>query len=114
VDELADVTIEISVLSPFRRVTDVEQIEVGTHGLMVFEGNHQGLLLPQVPVEQGWDRTEFLGNDQTRPDTSGASCEVQAPLTRCRGFVDGRIEDKAPNKGRIVAEWCVEVSYGDS
>ncbi|MCK4473468.1 MAG: AmmeMemoRadiSam system protein B, partial [Anaerolineae bacterium] len=51
--ELADVTIEISVLSPFRRVTDVEQVQVGTHGLMIFQDGHQGLLLPQVPVEQG-------------------------------------------------------------
>jgi len=61
-DELADVTVEISVLSPFRRVTDVDQIEVGTHGLMILQGNHQGLLLPQVPVEQGWDRVGFLEN----------------------------------------------------
>jgi AmmeMemoRadiSam system protein A/AmmeMemoRadiSam system protein B len=61
-DELADVTVEISVLSPFRRVTDVDQIEVGAHGLTIFQGNRQGLLLPQVPVEQGWDRGEFLEN----------------------------------------------------
>ena len=60
--ELADITVEISVLSPFRRVTDVEQIEVGTHGLMIFEGNRQGLLLPQVPVEEGWGREKFLEN----------------------------------------------------
>ncbi len=59
-DELEEVTIEISVLSPFRRVTDVETIQVGTHGLMIFKEGRQGLLLPQVPVEQGWDRTAFL------------------------------------------------------
>jgi AmmeMemoRadiSam system protein A len=61
-DELAEVTVEISILSPFRRVTDVEQIGVGVHGLMIFKDGHQGLLLPQVPVEQGWDRDEFLAN----------------------------------------------------
>ena len=59
-EELADVTVEISVLSPFRRVTDVERVQVGTHGLMIFKDGRQGLLLPQVPVEQGWDREEFL------------------------------------------------------
>jgi AmmeMemoRadiSam system protein B/AmmeMemoRadiSam system protein A len=59
-EELADITVVISVLSPFRRVTDVEQIQVGTHGLMLFAGNQRGLLLPQVPVENGWDREEFL------------------------------------------------------
>ncbi|MFQ6101152.1 MAG: AmmeMemoRadiSam system protein B [Anaerolineae bacterium] len=61
-EELAGVTVEISVLSPFHRVTDVEQIQVGVHGLMIFKDGRQGLLLPQVPVEEGWDREEFLDN----------------------------------------------------
>lgn len=61
-DELADVTFEISVLSPFRRVGDVGEVQVGTHGLMIFKDGRQGLLLPQVPVEEGWDREEFLEN----------------------------------------------------
>ena len=56
------ITVEISVLSPFRRVTDVEQVQVGVHGLMIFAGGRQGILLPQVPVEQGWDREEYLDN----------------------------------------------------
>jgi hypothetical protein len=43
-------------------VTDVEQVEVGTHGLMIFKGRRQGLLLPQVPVEQGWDQETYLHN----------------------------------------------------
>jgi len=58
--EVADLTIEISVLTPAVRVTDVAEIEVGTHGLIVSKGDHRGLLLPQVPVEWGWDREEFL------------------------------------------------------
>lgn len=61
-EELADLTVEISVLSPFRRVMDVAQIEVGVHGLMIFKNDRQGLLLPQVPVEQGWNREEYLEN----------------------------------------------------
>lgn len=61
-EELEDVSIEISILSPMRRVTDLEQIEVGTHGLVILKGEHQGLLLPQVPVEQGWGREEYLEN----------------------------------------------------
>jgi len=61
-EDLTDITVEISVLSPFRRVTDMEQIEVGVHGLMIFQSGQQGLLLPQVPVEQGWEREEFLEN----------------------------------------------------
>jgi MEMO1 family protein len=58
--ELGDLEYEISVLSPLRRVSDVKQIQVGRHGLLVKKGGREGLLLPQVPVEQGWDRRIFL------------------------------------------------------
>jgi hypothetical protein len=61
-EALAEVRVEVSVLSPFRRVTDVGQIEVGTHGLMIFKDGRKGLLLPQVPLEQGWDREMYLHN----------------------------------------------------
>lgn len=59
-EELKYLQYEISVLSPFRKVLDVDQIEVGKHGLLIQKGNRTGLLLPQVPVEQGWDRQTFL------------------------------------------------------
>ncbi|MCD6289452.1 MAG: AmmeMemoRadiSam system protein B [Anaerolineae bacterium] len=59
-EELNQTTIEISVLSPFHRVTDTNQIRVGVDGLMIVKGKQRGLLLPQVPVEQGWDRHAFL------------------------------------------------------
>jgi AmmeMemoRadiSam system protein A len=59
-DELADLDIEISVLTPMREITDVSEIEVGTHGLMIISGNYSGLLLPQVATEYGWGREEFL------------------------------------------------------
>lgn len=59
-EELGELEYEISVLSPLHRVQDVEQIQVGTHGLMISNGEREGLLLPQVPVEQHWDRATFL------------------------------------------------------
>jgi hypothetical protein len=58
--ELSQLQYEISVLSPLRRVTDVHQIKVGEHGLLMKNGEHQGILLPQVPVEEKWDRQTFL------------------------------------------------------
>jgi hypothetical protein len=58
--ELPKLEYEISVLSPLRRVTDIEEIKVGQHGLLMKNGSSEGLLLPQVPVEQGWDRQTFL------------------------------------------------------
>jgi len=57
--ELDDLHIEISVLSPLQP-TLAEQVEVGTHGLVIEQGHARGLLLPQVPVEWGWNRDEFL------------------------------------------------------
>jgi AmmeMemoRadiSam system protein A len=58
--ELPQLEYEISVLSPLRRVTDIEQIRIGEHGLLMKNGDSEGLLLPQVPVEQKWDRLTFL------------------------------------------------------
>jgi AmmeMemoRadiSam system protein B/AmmeMemoRadiSam system protein A len=58
--ELSRLEYEISVLSPLRRVTDVQQIKVGRDGLLMKNGTSEGLLLPQVPVEQKWDRQKFL------------------------------------------------------
>jgi len=59
-EEWDAVRIEISVLSPFELVTDAGRIQVGVHGIMLRRGSRSGLLLPQVAVEQGWDRETFL------------------------------------------------------
>jgi AmmeMemoRadiSam system protein A len=59
-EELEDLDIEISVLTPFEKISDPECIEVGRHGLMIRKGARSGLLLPQVPVQFGWDREVFL------------------------------------------------------
>ncbi len=59
-DELDQVTLEISVLSPPKVITNAEEIEVGKHGLILTQGLNRGLLLPQVAIEQGWDRLTFL------------------------------------------------------
>ncbi len=59
-DEVNDLNIEISVLSPFRRVQNIEEIEVGRHGLYVVQGRFRGLLLPQVATQYRWDRKRFL------------------------------------------------------
>lgn len=59
-EEMGELSIKISILSPLRRITDVGQIEIGRHGLMIVHAGHRGLLLPQVPLEQGWDRKTFL------------------------------------------------------
>ena len=67
-DELGMVDLELSVLTPPQRVQVkapqeyLEKIVVGTDGLIMEKGFNKGLLLPQVPVEWGWDVKEFLTN----------------------------------------------------
>lgn len=58
-DELAQLRLEISVLSPLEEISP-DDVEVGKHGLMVSLGSRRGLLLPQVAVEWKWDRRRFL------------------------------------------------------
>lgn len=59
-DELQNLEIEISVLTTPKRIQDPSLIEVGKHGLIISQGDHKGILLPQVPVENNWPREEFL------------------------------------------------------
>jgi AmmeMemoRadiSam system protein A len=59
-NELEQIDIEISILSPLKRIQSIEEIEAGKHGLVVELLNHRGLLLPQVAVEYQWDRKQFL------------------------------------------------------
>ncbi len=60
IEELPLVEIEISVLSPLKKLDDINDIKIGRDGLLLRRGHFSGLLLPQVPVEFGWDRMEFL------------------------------------------------------
>ena len=58
-DELEDLDVEVSVLSPSQRVRP-EDVVPGRDGLIVRRGGRAGVLLPQVATEQGWDRLAFL------------------------------------------------------
>ncbi|MDH4209920.1 MAG: AmmeMemoRadiSam system protein B [candidate division WOR-3 bacterium] len=59
-DELSDLEIEISILTPMRRVMNTDEIVVGRDGLYIRRGVYSGLLLPQVAAEYGWTVDEFL------------------------------------------------------
>jgi len=59
-EDLESFEIEISVLSPLKKIESIEEIEVGKHGLYIEKNFYRGVLLPQVAVEHGWDRNTFL------------------------------------------------------
>ncbi len=66
IPELSKIVVEVTILNPPERITVtnpkqyLNQIKIGAHGLIIEKGYQKGLLLPQVPVEQGWDTETFL------------------------------------------------------
>ncbi len=59
-EELKDLSIEISVLTPLKEIKDINEIEVGNHGIYIVKGFYSGILLPQVATQYKWDRLTFL------------------------------------------------------
>jgi AmmeMemoRadiSam system protein A len=60
--EVTDLQIEISVLSVLKEIEDINEIQVGVHGIVIEKGIYKGLLLPQVATEYNWDVETFLGH----------------------------------------------------
>jgi AmmeMemoRadiSam system protein A len=82
-EELEDLDIEVSLLSPMRQIRP-EEIEIGKHGLLVEQGIHRGLLLPQVAVEHHLEREQFLRETCHKAGLSAEAWTV--PDTRIYGF----------------------------
>jgi len=61
-EELAQIEIEISVLSPLHKISDTAEIQLGKHGILIQQGHHSGVFLPQVATETGWTLEEYLGH----------------------------------------------------
>jgi AmmeMemoRadiSam system protein B/AmmeMemoRadiSam system protein A len=61
-DELSDIEIDISVLSPIKKISGAEKFITGKHGIIIRLGGMRAVFLPQVATEQGWDREETLAH----------------------------------------------------
>ncbi len=61
-EELGDLEIHISVLSPLEEIRDAGQIQLGKHGILIESRGRSGVFLPQVATETGWSLEEFLGH----------------------------------------------------
>jgi AmmeMemoRadiSam system protein A len=93
-NELPSLRIEISVLTPLAPILP-EEVEVGRHGLMVSQGRMRGLLLPQVPVEFGWDRETFLDQACVKAGLPSSAWRHGATLRAFTAEVFGE-EEKTP------------------
>lgn len=61
-EELDDIEIEISVLSPLKQIDNIAEIKLGKHGIYLEDGFTSGVFLPQVATETGWNTEQFLGH----------------------------------------------------
>jgi MEMO1 family protein len=61
-DELANIKIEISVLTPLKKIKSPDEIILGKHGIYMKKGYNSGTFLPQVAKSTGWTKEEFLGH----------------------------------------------------
>ena len=61
-DELDKIDIEISVLTPLKKIESIEEFELGKQGIYIKKGFNSGTFLPQVATETGWSKEEFLGH----------------------------------------------------
>lgn len=80
-EELDDIDIEISVMTPLRQIQDIDEIVIGKHGLVLRKWGRAGLLLPQVPIEQGWDRDAFLEHICIKAGLPSKAWEKDAELS---------------------------------
>jgi AmmeMemoRadiSam system protein A len=60
--ELSQIKIEISVLTPLKRIKSIDEFILGKHGIYIKDGNAHGTFLPQVADKSGWTKEEFLGH----------------------------------------------------
>ncbi|HEY3304373.1 MAG TPA: AmmeMemoRadiSam system protein A [Candidatus Binatia bacterium] len=90
--ELAEIRIDISVLSALEPVTDPLSLQIGKHGLYVESGGKHGVLLPQVATQYGWDLETFLS--QTCVKAYLPKDEWRRPNTKISSFIALIIEEK--------------------
>jgi len=94
--EVPDLKIEISILTPPKRVADVEEITVGTHGLIVEQGPQRGLLLPQVPVEWHWNREQFLDHTCLKAGLPKGCWRIGADIFSFTAEIFGEEDEPSP------------------
>lgn len=80
--DLGRVRLEISALGPFQRVHDPASIVAGRHGVMITLGTRRALLLPQVAIEEGWDRDTLLEHVCRKAGLPPGAWRGQAELER--------------------------------
>ncbi len=89
--ELSDLSVEVSVLGPLERIDPTESaaVALGRHGLVVEQGRHRGVLLPQVATEWRWTREQFLRQTCVKASLSPDAWQQGATVYRFDAEVFG-------------------------
>ncbi|MBK5203800.1 MAG: AmmeMemoRadiSam system protein A [Prolixibacteraceae bacterium] len=61
-EEMENINIEISVLTPLKKINNIDDFSLGKQGIYIKQGMRSGTFLPQVATETGWTKEEFLGH----------------------------------------------------
>ena len=98
-EEIAEIDIEISVLSPLEEITP-DHIEAGKHGLVVSQGWQRGVLLPQVAAQFGWTAEKLL--EETCVKAGFDRAAWKDPETRIQAFTAEVFSESAFDASRAI------------
>jgi AmmeMemoRadiSam system protein A len=93
VTEWSDIDLEVSVLGPIERVTDIAEVVVGRDGLIVEFGRRRGLLLPQVAIEWKWTAAEFASQTCVKAGLPSDAWQKGAKLFKFEAEVFGEADE---------------------
>jgi AmmeMemoRadiSam system protein B/AmmeMemoRadiSam system protein A len=93
-DELGEIDIEISVLTPPKQVSGAEEIVIGRDGVILSKGERSAVFLPQVATEQGWSRDDMLDNLCLKAGLKAGSWKRGAKLSTFQAIVFGETDLK--------------------
>ena len=92
VEELDDIDIEISILTAPQKVKSYKDVVVGRDGIIISKSFMRGLLLPQVPVEQGWDLEQYISWGCRKAGVPADEWKRSVEIETFQGIVFGEIE----------------------
>jgi hypothetical protein len=110
-EEMAEIDIEISVLSPLEEITP-EKIEAGKHGLVVSRGWQRGVLLPQVAAQFDWTASRFL--EETCIKAGFDRAIWKDPETRIEAFTAEVFSESELNNARVSTHGSQRLPYSTS
>jgi uncharacterized protein (TIGR00296 family) len=93
-DELEDIDIEISILTEPQKVGSYKDVVVGRDGIIISKGLMRGLLLPQVPIEQGWNLEEYISYGCRKAGLPPDEWKRGVEIETFRGIVFGEEGDR--------------------